>query len=247
MSFGARVCYSIVLVVAIGTAWWMTHRKQQQLNLSRSQRVLIGFFAFLGAGVGAKIPFLLEQGWNGVLQGSVWFADGKTILGGIVGGYLAVEIAKGIGGIRVRTGDSFAVPVAIAICVGRLGCFLAGCCYGQVTHMPWGVNFHIPTDPNPTLRHPTQLYEMAFHLLAAGVLMLCDRYRWIRGNQLKAYFIAYFAFRFVTEWLRPEAQVWLGLTLYQLASAVLIAVLLLLWYVQDKMVSDHSPFAGSVP
>ena len=114
--------------------------------------------------IGAKLPFVLAD-WEGLASGRAWFENGKTIVFGLVGGYFGVELAKALLGVRVKTGDSFAVPVAAALAIGRLGCFVAGCCHGTVTTLPWGVDFG-----DGLRRHPTQLYESAFHLTAALVL-----------------------------------------------------------------------------
>ncbi|MFY8201275.1 MAG: prolipoprotein diacylglyceryl transferase [Pirellula staleyi] len=229
MSFWVRLAYAVVLLVSVMIAWGLIRTRQKRLELTRSQRTTVGVAAFMGAMIGSKIPFLGEQGWGAVLDGTAWFADGKTILGGIVGGYAGVEFAKWIFGIRTRTGDSFALPVAVAVGGGRIGCFIAGCCFGQVTEMPWGVGFPTAHDALGILRHPTQLYEVAFHLVAAIVLVIMDRKRWLVGNQLKAYLIAYLVYRFLSEWLRPESRLLLNLTIYQLVSIVLIAVLIGLW------------------
>lgn len=179
--------------------------------------------------IGAKIPFLGDRGWGAFYDGTVWFADGKTILGGIAGGYAAVELVKWIANIRTRTGDTFALPVAVAVAIGRIGCFVAGCCYGRVTTMPWGVSFPLAQDESGILRHPTQLYEVAFHVLASLILVVMDRKQWLVGNQLKAYLIAYLIYRFLSEWLRPESPILLNLTIYQLVSVALVGVLVLLW------------------
>ena len=179
--------------------------------------------------IGAKIPFLGDHGWGAFYDGTVWFADGKTILGGIAGGYAAVELVKWIANIRTRTGDTFALPVAVAVAIGRIGCFVAGCCYGRVTTMPWGVSFPLAQDESGILRHPTQLYEVAFHVLASLILVVMDRKQWLVGNQLKAYLIAYLIYRFLSEWLRPESPILLNLTIYQLVSVALVGVLVLLW------------------
>ena len=208
----------------------LVHRRQKRLDLTRSQRLLIGVAAFIGSMIGAKVPFLGDLGWSAFYDGTVWFADGKTILGGIVGGYAAVEFTKWIADIRCPTGDTFALPVAVAIAIGRVGCFVAGCCFGRETSVPWGVAFPIAHDPPGIVRHPTQLYEVGFHVLAALFLLVMDRKKWLLGNQLKAYLIAYLIYRFLSEWLRPESPILLDLTIYQLVSVVLIAILIMLWF-----------------
>src|SRR5260221_11390397 len=70
--------------------------------------------------------------------------SGKTIVGALIGGLIAVELAKHILGIKQRTGDLFAVPLCLGIAIGRIGCFLTGLedhTSGVATSLPWGVNF----------------------------------------------------------------------------------------------------------
>ena len=238
MPISWRVAYAVVMIVSVVASIRLMQSRQRRLDLTRSQRLLIGVAAFVGSMVGAKTPFLGDRGWGAFYDGTVWFADGKTILGGIVGGYAAVELAKWIGNIRTRTGDAFALPVAVAVAIGRIGCFVAGCCYGRVTTLPWGVGFPLAQDDFGVLRHPTQLYELAFHSVAAATLLVMDRERWLVGNQLKAYLIAYMIYRFLSEWLRPESTVLLNLTVFQLVSVLIAAILMLLW-VRDS--HDLSP------
>ena len=72
-------------------------------------------------------------------------------------------------GLRTSTGDLYAIPLALGIAIGRIGCFLTGLSdntYGTATNLPWAINFG---DGIP--RHPTQLYEIAF-LLALIPLLL---------------------------------------------------------------------------
>lgn len=145
----------------------------------------------------------------------------------MAGGYLGVVVAKWSLGIRTRTGDSFAVPVAASVAVGRLGCFVAGCCYGRSTALPWGVVF-AQHDSQP--RHPTQLYEAAFHALAAVALYQLQRAGVFRGNLIKLYIIAYAAYRFLTEFLREEQPLWLDLTGYQWSALAMIVVFAGLWW-----------------
>lgn len=218
--------YSGVMLLAVGVGGLLLRRTQRELPLAPHERRGVALGAFCGAMLGAKLPFVLAD-WPGLLSGAAWFSDGKTILLGMAGGYLGVETAKWCLGSQTRTGDSFAVPVAATIAIGRLGCFVGGCCYGTPTDLPWGVVFpHVDACP----RHPTQCYEAAFHATAA-VLLAGARARGLwRGHLIKAYIIAYAAYRFASEFLRPEARFVANLTAYQGASIVLILGFAWLWH-----------------
>src|SRR5713226_7392544 len=105
------------------------------------QRLLLMLAAFIGGAFGAKMPFAFSgENW---FRLSAWLSDGKTIVVGLIGAYLAVELMKLFLGVRVKTGDTFAVPLALALAVGRWGCFFNGCCYGTPTTLPWGVAFNV--------------------------------------------------------------------------------------------------------
>jgi prolipoprotein diacylglyceryltransferase len=185
--------------------------------------------AFVGGTLGGKLPFALANpaGW---LDGSAWLSDGKTIVAALIGAYLAVELAKYFLDIRVKTGDTFALPLALALVVGRWGCFCNGCCYGVETALPWGVSFWVPEQGRWVTCHPTQVYESLFHFLMALVLLWLLLRRLLPCQQLKLYLIAYGVYRFLTELIRPEPAWWLGLTFYQWASLVLVLGLALQWW-----------------
>ena len=78
-------------------------------------------------------------------------------------------------------------------------------------------------------RHPTQLYESAFHLSMAAILFALQRRGLFRGQLMKLYILCYLVYRFLTEMIRPEARLAGGLTGYQWASLVLIALFAWLW------------------
>jgi phosphatidylglycerol:prolipoprotein diacylglycerol transferase len=147
----------------------------------------------------------------------------------------------------VRTGDTFAVPVALAVAIGRLACFVGGCCFGRETSLPWGVVFPAQ-GPDP--RHPTQLYEFAFHLLAAAFLWLCEKRGWFPSQRIKLYILAYLIYRFLSEFLRPEPELWLALTAYQWAALAFIPLFAWLWRVTAGQIAQEArsgPLAKSSP
>jgi len=210
--------------------------------LPRRQRVALGLAAFIGGSLGAKVGYFLANvnAWSLDLG---WLADGKTVVTGLVFGYLAVELTKLSLGVRVKTGDGLALPLALALAVGRWGCFCNGCCYGVPTTLPWGVVFH---DGVP--RHPTQLYESLFHGTTAVVLLLLARVDALPTHRLQLYLIAYGAYRFLTEYVRPEPPWLLGLTFYQWAALVLATALAGQWAWEARSRMRQSPLAaGHLP
>ncbi|WP_436714607.1 prolipoprotein diacylglyceryl transferase family protein [Roseiconus lacunae] len=219
-NFG-RLGYAGAMVFATLVAGWLYRRGQDTSELTREQRWGIAFGGVLGATFAAKIPFVLGStttgGWFGL-----WLSDGKTLLWGLTGGYIGVEVAKWSLYVRQRTGDRFTVPVAVAIGIGRIGCLFNGCCYGVPTDDSWGVRSGL-ADGGRVLRHPAPLYEMAFHLGFAILATIGLRKGILRERWMLVYLISYCLFRFVSEFWREEPQLWMGLTFYQL-SAVPIAI-----------------------
>lgn len=229
MGTSAGWAYALTMGLAVLVGSRLLRRSQRSLPLSPLQKLGLGLGAFCGSMIGAKIPFVLAD-WEGLLSGRAWFAHGKTILFGIVGGYFGVELAKWSLDIRMKTGDTFAAPVAVAVAIGRVACFVGGCCYGTPTRLPWGVVFPTAFDDPTAPRHPTQLYEAVFHLSLAGALTLLRRRGLFRGQLIKLYLLLYLGYRFVTEFIRPEPRLWGGLTGYQWASLVLMALFAALWW-----------------
>lgn len=227
--------YTVIMGSAVLSAAWIARRTQRDLPLSQLERFGIGIGALCGAMIGARLPYVFAD-WSEFLSGWAWFSNGKTILLGLAGGYAGVEIAKWILEIRTRTGDSFACPVAVGIAVGRLGCFVGGCCYGVPTSLPWGVVF--PTvDDIP--RHPTQLYEAIFHASCAGFLWHAQQRGWFPGQRIKLYIMLYSGYRFLSEFLRPEPEFWSGLTAFQWASLILLAGFAFIWHWDAKRLAIH--------
>jgi phosphatidylglycerol:prolipoprotein diacylglycerol transferase len=219
--------YTLVMLAAVAVMSLLLRRWQSKLPLEWWQKLGIGVGGFCGAMIGAKLPFALSD-WAGLVSGMAWLSDGKTIMCGMVGGYFGVELAKWTLDVRVKTGDTFAVPVAVGVTIGRLACFVGGCCYGTPTSLPWGVCFARSGDSLP--RHPTQLYEAAFHLSMAGMLFVLQQRSLFRGQLVKLYILAYLGYRFLTELIRPEPRLLLGLTGYQWACLALAPVFLWLWW-----------------
>jgi phosphatidylglycerol---prolipoprotein diacylglyceryl transferase len=221
-----RLTYSLFMFLALAVFLLVRHFVPRPLALRQlpwQKRWLLGVAAFIGGSLGAKVPFVLGLD-SGTPQLLNWLSDGKTITTGLLGAYVAVELMKWYLHISIKTGDTFALPLACALAVGRWGCFCNGCCYGTETTLPWACDFG-----DGLRRHPTQVYESLFHLWMAVVLLLLLRTGQLRNQHLKLYLICYGVYRFLTEYIRPEPRLWLHLTFFQWASVVLIVGLSVQW------------------
>jgi phosphatidylglycerol:prolipoprotein diacylglycerol transferase len=230
-----RVAYSLFMILAAGLfllARRLFPGSAPLTALPWRTRWALVLAAFIGGALGAKFPFALNSAESFFTE-TAWLADGKTITTGLIGAYLGVELTKWILGIRIKTGDSFAIPLAFALAVGRWGCFFNGCCYGTPTTLPWGAYFQVQGE---WVRcHPTQIYESIFHLTMAGVLLHIIHQGTFRYQRLKLYLIAYGIFRFAMEFIRPEPRVWLGLTYYQWVALALVIGMCIQWLVDERL------------
>ena len=188
--------------------------------------------AVAGAAFGSKLVFWLEDpaltAHN--LRNPAYLMGGKTIVGALVFGLITVELIKRYIGLRQSTGDLYAIPLALGIAIGRIGCFLTGLAdntYGIPTTLPWAVNFG---DGIP--RHPTQLYEIIFLLALVPflykIVALTPSRRFLPGDAFKFFMVAYLTFRLLCDFIKPYPRIFLGLGGIQWAC-----LLTLLYYSRD--------------
>ena len=161
-----------------------------------------------------------------------WLYGNRSILGGLVGAWLGVHVAKRVVGYRMRTGDLFAPAVALGMAVGRVGCLLT-----EVPGTPTGAGYGIRLDAGAADRlgvtadvplPPSFVYEITFHLAAFVALWVWLRHRpFAPGTTFVLYVAAYGVFRFLVEFVRGNEVVWQGLTRPQLFLAVTVPIVLL--------------------
>lgn len=233
MRLSVYSCFMLLAIAVFAITRWNLPHTHALRALPLKQRLSVIVAGFCGGTLGAKLPFAV-----GLIEGAPagWFSDGKTVTTGIIGGYLAIELIKLAMGIRVKTGDSFALPLALAMTIGRWGCFFGGCCFGIESTMPWAVDFG-----DGIRRHPTQLYESLFHLVMATFLVYATAKNILPQQKLKLYLICYAVFRFATEFIRPAEVWWLGLTWYQWVVAAMAVALMIQWWFDSRSAPRCAP------
>lgn len=178
--------------------------------VKHEERSALNVAAILGGALGSKLVQWLSDPawlWAHATELAAWMS-GKSLVGGLLGGTLAVEWLKAKQGIAERTGDALVVPLIVSIAIGRIGCFFAGLddhTYGVATDLPWGVNFG-----DGVARHPTQLYEVGFLLVLGIALARGQSGLRQAGARFDAFLIAYLTFRVVLDFWKPYLR-WPGL------------------------------------
>ena len=183
----------------------------------RDDRLLLVYVAALiGAFLGAKLAYLLAEGWRDFGQSDVWLrlATGKSILGALPGGYAGVELAKRWVGYRGVTGDWFAIIAPVGIILGRIGCWLHGCCLGHAWEPAW----FTMQDGSGIWRWPSVPVEILFNLAMLVSFFVLRYQRRLAGQHFHLYLVAYGLFRFAHEFLRDTPRVIGPLSGYQLIA-----------------------------
>jgi prolipoprotein diacylglyceryltransferase len=194
-----------LLAYFIGFRLFLQQRRRLALPVlaDEDRSIWIGVAAIIGAALGAKLGYWIEDPRHAFAGFPDWrhLLEGKTIVGALLGGLIGVETAKRAIGATGSSGDAFALPLIAGIAIGRIGCFLSGLndhTYGNPSRLPWAVDFG---DGVP--RHPTQLYEIAF-LVALAALLVRRHARFERpGDMFRAFMIAYLAFRLLVDAIKP--------------------------------------------
>jgi phosphatidylglycerol:prolipoprotein diacylglycerol transferase len=208
--------FDIAAWLAAGLAIaWLSRRRQLQFPRQSFELPYLAALLF-GAGLGAFLFGSLNL-WLSGMSGLA-----RSVEGALAGGIVAIELYKWMAGIAVRTGARFALPLAIGVAIGRIGCYLAGLddfTYGTPTALPWGHDFG-----DGIARHPVQLYESAAMaafavFYVAAVLRQNSR---VIANGFYLVLIYYSQQRFLWEFLKPYAALIGPLTLFHLLSLFIL-------------------------
>jgi phosphatidylglycerol---prolipoprotein diacylglyceryl transferase len=192
-------------------------RKKQKDSIQDSNRIWILIGATFGALLGSRLIGGLENPLEMIHSKNIllYVYENKTIVGGLIGGLLGVEIVKNIIGEKQKSGDLFTYPIILGLIIGRIGCFSMGVyeqTYGTVSSLPWAMNLG-----DGKLRNPVTLFEILF-LICTWIFMaqLEKNYVLNEGARFKIFMILYLLFRILLDFIKPHFTFNIGLSTIQL-------------------------------
>ncbi|HKV48820.1 MAG TPA: prolipoprotein diacylglyceryl transferase [Candidatus Acidoferrales bacterium] len=244
---GAFTIYMYGVLVAIGVfiGVWLAARDAPRVGLPPVKIWNLCIYGIIVALVASKLWLILSD-WHfyaaspAEIFSSATLESGGTFYGGVIGGILwTILYTRREKLPLLSTFDVCAAPLAIGHGLGRVGCFMAGCCFGKPTSLPWGVTFtsqvaaRLSGTPLNVPLHPTQLYEAAAEFLNFLFLYFVGR-RWrTPGQSIGAYLILYGTERGLFEFLRADpgrTPLFNGaVSLMQIVSLAMICAGIALW------------------
>lgn len=250
--------YGLLVALGLLVGIYTATRFAPRIGVARESVWNLGIYMALAGLLGAKV-FLIFSEWSFYsAQPRQIFSAATLHAGGVWhGGLLFAALTAGLYVWQQKLSfaplaDAYAPGIALGHVLGRLGCFSAGCCWGQPTDLPWAVTFTNPYSaqivgvPLRLPLHPTQLYEAAAELIIFGLLVLLWRRRAFAGQIFAAYLMLYAAARFAIEFYRgdPRGGTYFdgALSLPQVVSVALFVVAAAFWLYQRRRaaVSAHA-------
>ena len=213
ITIGPITIYGYGLMIAIGifSAYFLAEYRARRIGLDAEAVFGLTCWAVVAGLIGGKVLYYITTFREIFADPSLLLeiADGFVIYGALIGGVLGVVLFCRYKRLNYLSYFDLAVPsVALAQGFGRIGCLLAGCCYGRETDNPIGIVFHASEyAPNGVTLMPTQIISSVLNFIHFAVLVVfAKKYKKGEGQVAGLFFVLYSAGRFFLEFLRGDAE-----------------------------------------
>lgn len=222
-AFGVMVALAFLIGFAL-----MAYRAKQAGDKPDDYLESAIWFIIAGIG-GARLfyfiwyPHLFLQDPIGALVnqgGLVWY-------GGLIGVLLAAIIITRLKKIGLlHFGDIMVPCAALGLAIGRIGCLLAGCCFGAPCNLPWAIQYPPGHETHGLLVHPAPLYETLLMLGVTGLLLKLDKAKPFEGFTTAWFLICAGLVRFVLEYMRGDRLVWIESLNFSASQVISLIIML---------------------
>lgn len=212
-SIGPFKVYSYGFMIAIGVlaAYFVAENRAKKLKLQYEQVFYLVIWCVFGGFACAKLLFWTTE-WKTVLKDPGFLlrtmGDGFVVYGGIIGGILTGWIFCRVKKLEFLKYFDLVMPsIALAQGFGRIGCLLAGCCYGRETEGALSITFQASSfAPNHVALIPTQIYSSVLDFVHFVILLVIAKHKKADGQVAACYLILYSTGRFILEFFRGDLE-----------------------------------------
>lgn len=234
--------YGVMMVVAFAAALVFIMRKAKKAGFEPADALDLAIYSFMSGIAGSRvfhILFNLNHFRDKPAEIFNFQAGGLAWHGGLAGGLICIYIYCRVKKYPPGQGmDLMYTATILGLAIGRIGCFLNGCCFGKPCNLPWAVVF--PHHRLQVAVHPTQLYEMVMvFALFAFLVYWWDRRRFAGENTLLV-FALYSVVRFIVEFFRFNTPDMMkgGLSMAQWISIAGFVVFMGAVIIKRRMISE---------
>ena len=208
--------YGLMIAIGVFAAFCMAEYRAKKLGLEPERVWPLGIWCAIGGFLGAKLLYVITE-WQNLFKGQMTFRDvmyGFVVYGGIIGGIFAGYLYTRVKRLSFLKYFDLVMPsIALAQGFGRIGCFLAGCCYGKETDAWYGMEFNhsVYQDMIGVKVIPTQLIMCVANFIHFFLLVLIAKKVKKDGVVAGCYLLFYSVGRFLIESLRDDPRGGVGI------------------------------------
>ncbi len=235
--------FVISLTYCLCIIWF--YKRCDNRNLPQKNAMDIGLIVLICGFIGARLFHILFEFPSHYIKHPIeifYFWQGGFVF---YGGFLAAYACAFLYARKLKLTfwlwhDTLAPVLAFGYAMGRMACFLVGCCYGKVCDLPWAVplkQVHVTTDHlSVVLRHPTQLYAVIIEFATLAFLLWYEKKRPRLGNVFLYWVGLHSLGRIIMEVFRddPRGSTFFGLSLSTVISILLISTVATILYSRSK-------------
>lgn len=238
--FGINIYgYGTMLAIGVISAVMLVLHRSKERGYDEDKILNMAIFAVIGGIIGGKLLYILTSLDEVAKEKSIaaLIGNGFVIYGSIIGGVLGVVLYCRKNNWKLLKIFDLVIPsLPLAQGFGRIGCFLAGCCYGKPTASFIGVKFRPDSlGPSSTYVYPTQIFSSIFDFILAIVLLNLDRKQKKDGRLFALYMIIYSIGRFFIEFIRNDPRGNVGILSTSQFIGIFVVILGIALYNIDKI------------
>ncbi len=237
--------YGVLMALAVFLAYFLVKWRNKTLKVATDEDISDFYVWLILTGIaGARLAYVLlhfSEYSSNILSIFNLRAGGLALHGALIAGvFVFIYFAKKRKISPMKLLDLFAPSVLLGIAVGRIGCFMNGCCLGVEAPAGIGVIF---ADAGYTMpRYPTQIYEMILDFVAIFVLLYWEKHKRFEGEVMIGAFSLYSVIRFILEMFRESPPRFFGLSIAQYLS-IFLFFLTLVWILKSREKGDVNIFS----
>ncbi|MBN2077173.1 MAG: prolipoprotein diacylglyceryl transferase [Dehalococcoidales bacterium] len=246
----------VALGVAVLVIWiaWHVH-KDKRISVDT---VMVAALVGIPSGIIVSRAIHVIDLWDYYSQnlGEIVSGMGLTIWGAILGGVLGIWITSRF--TKFKFGyfaDVLAPGLILAQIIGRIGCTINGCCYGEACDLPWAIIYTHPETFGPTTIavHPTQVYEIIFLLISFSIIMFLRRRLKPEGSLFFTYLGMYSGWRIAIGFMREGTDFLFGLHQAQIIGIIVLLIIVPVmiaktrWGKPEVEQSEETPYNDELP